>query len=82
MYSLFVELKEQPSANMVARVERRESNEEESVNQNPTVNSSCTEEHVNVLSTETGGVRVSEGKGNLNEIADILLMLKQKNRYP
>lgn len=64
---------------MVPRVERRKSNEEESVNQNPTVNSSCTKERVNVW---TGGVKVSEGKAKLNEIAEVLLMLKQKKRCP
>lgn len=57
---------------------RLEGNEEESVNQNPTVNSSCTEEQVNAFSTETGEDGESEGKGNLKEIADILLMLKHK----
>ncbi|KAK3544283.1 hypothetical protein QTP86_009126 [Hemibagrus guttatus] len=76
------ELKEQPSKNMVFRGERCEGHEEESVNQNPTVNSSCTEEHNNAFTAETGGDRVSEGNGNLKEIADILLMMKQKNKYP
>ncbi|XP_060745725.1 uncharacterized protein LOC132859135 [Tachysurus vachellii] len=75
------ELKEQPSETMVFRGERCEGHEEESVNQNPTVNSSCTEEH-NAFTAETGGDRVSEGKGNLEEIADILLMLKHKNKHP
>ncbi|XP_026779342.3 uncharacterized protein LOC113532250 [Pangasianodon hypophthalmus] len=76
------ELKEQLSENMVLRGERCEGHEEKSVNQNPTVNSSCTEEHDNAFTAETGGDRVSEGKGNLKEIADILLMLKQKSKHP
>ncbi|XP_053506328.1 uncharacterized protein LOC128623347 [Ictalurus furcatus] len=76
------ELKEQASENMMLRGERCEGHEEESVNQNPTENSSCTEEHDNAFTAETGGDRVSEGKGNLKEIADILLMLKQKKKHP
>lgn len=79
IYFSFVE---QPSENMVLRGERQEGSEEESVNQTHTVNFSCTEEHVNDSSADTGGDRVSEGKGNLKEIADILLMLKQKNKHP
>lgn len=63
------------------REERCEGHEEESVNQNPTVNSSCTEEHGSSFA-ETGGDRVSDGKENLKEIADILLMLKQKSKHP
>ncbi|TSK13162.1 hypothetical protein Baya_0036 [Bagarius yarrelli] len=71
------ELKEQPAENMLLRRERCEGHEE-SVNQNPTVNSSRTGEP-STSTAETGGHRESEG--SIKEIADILLMLKQKKKH-
>lgn len=63
----FVEVEEQSSENMVLSGERQKGSEKESVNQNPTVNSSCTEEHIDTFIVETGGDKVSEGKGNLRD---------------
>ncbi|KAM9467821.1 uncharacterized protein Hap1MRO34_014539 [Clarias gariepinus] len=73
------ELKEKLSENMVLRGEKCEGHEEECVNQNPPVNS---EEHDTPFTAETGGDGESEEKGKLKEIADILLMLQQKNKHP
>ncbi|XP_066525681.1 uncharacterized protein [Hoplias malabaricus] len=63
---------------MVVRGERCEGHEEGSVNQNPAENAWSTEEHsrkrgVNLISGETE---------TLQEVADILMMLKQKNNHP
>ncbi|XP_049329634.1 uncharacterized protein LOC111192953 isoform X1 [Astyanax mexicanus] len=70
------EPKEKLSGNIVVRGERCEGHEEESVNPKPAENACSTEEH----GRERGVNWVSGEAESLQEIADILLMLKQKNK--